>query len=83
MRNVLDRAVTLLLWEHSSQKQSRVVIEKLTFYRYLKYTEECIRGGGCRGTEKNMCEGCSVEKCYEKVKPGGWEMNLEAFCSNS
>lgn len=39
--------------------------------------------GDHRGIEKRACEGCSVEKRSEKVKPGGWEMTLVVFCSDA
>lgn len=32
--------------------------------------------------ECTTCEGCSIAKCSEKVKPGCWEMSLHGFCSN-
>lgn len=29
-----------------------------------------------------MCEGCSVDKCSERVKRGRWKVSLDSFCSN-
>lgn len=40
-------------------------------------------GEGFGRGRQRACVKVAVEKFSSRVKPGGWEMSLEGFCSNS
>lgn len=40
-------------------------------------------GEGFGRGRQRACVKVAVERFSSRVKPGGWEMSLEGFCSNS